>query len=702
MWRWLVWSAAFVLLGLFASSALVAFDLDPQVVSTYRGVGGQGGQGGLVVAGDHLYVADGTNGLQVLDIRDPANLKRIGGHATINAALAVKVAGGRAYVATGKGGLLMFDVSDPAEPRLIGSHAAKSFTADVAVVGGHAYLADAYAGLEVVDVSDPAHPVLVSNYGEKLSPGLWAYGNASAVAVSGSTAWLMLSSSGFLGIDIQDPANPMQITPLPSPHFGDPYYAGTFANIAITDTAFCYVGNFGWAISDRKTGKAVRSQGSQIDSSAFGVTIAADFAYVVGIGGGLYIVELGKATSPRLVGSFRIPVKPTDLAVAKGHAYVLGVEDGLTVIDVTPPANPQQRSSEIRGPGPGYFQDGTAFGNHAYTVSDAALHVFDIQDRTNPIIVGTNSSGGGSVVAVSGSYAYVLSSSAGLSILDIREPTRPQLVGTNISGGGHAVAASGNYAYVFTNASLTVFDASDPTHPTQVGAYVLNIPHFFVVFHLVVDGGFAYVSTFNDGFHIIDVRDPTSPRLAGSLPDSGPLAVAGGYAYLGSYPGLKVIDVRDPTLPRIAGVYDYSGEPVSLAVHERYVYILGGGLRVVDVSIPSAPRRVGGNPKFNFRPFARHRVWADGESVVASQGFDGVTIYDAFRPLEVSAVPTPDQTKVGLTVNGPRGVPFRVQRSPDLRSWDNLSNVILGDSPATLTDTGPLSGPTGFYRAVHP
>ena len=158
-WHRLILSAAFVLLSLWSSSALVAFDLNSQRVGTFRGVGSQGGAGGLAIVGDYMYVADGTNGLQVLDIRDRTNLKRVGGYATENTVLAVEVAGSHAYVAADKGGMLVFDVSDPTSPRLIGGHPAKTFTTDVALAGSYAYLADTYTGLQVLDISEPAHPV---------------------------------------------------------------------------------------------------------------------------------------------------------------------------------------------------------------------------------------------------------------------------------------------------------------------------------------------------------------------------------------------------------------------------------------------------------------------------------------------------------------------------------------------------------------
>jgi len=122
---------------------------------------------GLAVEGIYAFLA-GDN-LEVIDISQPANPRRVGGCAELGGGYygQIAVAGGRACV-VGDGLLRVFDVSDPANPRMTGecsvSGRAGSTTA-IVVAGDCAYVAapaagvDApAAGVEVFDIRDPAYP----------------------------------------------------------------------------------------------------------------------------------------------------------------------------------------------------------------------------------------------------------------------------------------------------------------------------------------------------------------------------------------------------------------------------------------------------------------------------------------------------------------------------------------------------------------
>ena len=60
---------------------------------------------GVAVSGPYAYVADYDAGLQVLDVSDPANPRRVGGYRTPGVARSVAVSGNYAYVADGDWGL---------------------------------------------------------------------------------------------------------------------------------------------------------------------------------------------------------------------------------------------------------------------------------------------------------------------------------------------------------------------------------------------------------------------------------------------------------------------------------------------------------------------------------------------------------------------------------------------------------------------
>ena len=71
-------------------------DVDPQRVSRFDT---PGTAHDVVVSGKYAYVADGPSGVQVLDISDPANLRRVGGYDTIGRCVSLRVSTNLVYVA---------------------------------------------------------------------------------------------------------------------------------------------------------------------------------------------------------------------------------------------------------------------------------------------------------------------------------------------------------------------------------------------------------------------------------------------------------------------------------------------------------------------------------------------------------------------------------------------------------------------------
>ena len=75
----------------------------------------------------------------------PSSPAEVGFHDTPGSAIGVAVAGDRAYVADGEEGLRVVDVSTPSSPAEVASHATSDFAWGVTVVGDYVYVAD-YAG----------------------------------------------------------------------------------------------------------------------------------------------------------------------------------------------------------------------------------------------------------------------------------------------------------------------------------------------------------------------------------------------------------------------------------------------------------------------------------------------------------------------------------------------------------------------------
>lgn len=103
---------------------------------------------------------------------------------------------------------------------------------------------------------------------------------------------------------------------------------------------------------------------------------------------------------------------------------------------------------------------------------DYGIRIYSLNNRAQPTLVSSVSfSGGASALAISGSYAYVATTSKKLEIVDISNPLSPQKRGSvQVSNSsdfqGEAVAVMGNLVFIagFMD-GMFVIDASNPDAP---------------------------------------------------------------------------------------------------------------------------------------------------------------------------------------------------------------------------------------------
>jgi len=178
------------------------------------GFGTGGDAQDVFVEADYAYIADGANGLVIVDVSNPlsprfagsdippsGNPSVAGVYDTAGFASGVAVSGDYAYVADGTNGLVIVDVSDPSAPVEAGSYDTTENAKKAAVKGDYVYLADGLNGLSVVDVSNPALPVRVGGY-------LTNPSEANDIFVSGNFAYLSDDNSTIHKLNVSNPASP--------------------------------------------------------------------------------------------------------------------------------------------------------------------------------------------------------------------------------------------------------------------------------------------------------------------------------------------------------------------------------------------------------------------------------------------------------------------------------------------------------------
>jgi hypothetical protein len=212
-------------------------------------------------------------------------------------------------------------------------------------------------------------------------------------------------------------------------------------------------------------------------------------------------------------------------------------------------------------------------------------------------------------VLIAAGPAHAADSSAGISVL--RTIPEPGVV---------SARAVGNLLYVSAVSGVSIYDVSDPRTPRRIGR--LELPNAQNE-DVDVGNGVMLVTDDPFGgrgiLHVVDVRDPRHPRVLsrystwapgldlfglGSSPGRGGIGHTATciqscrWAWLaGSPDGIEVVDLRDPSHPRYAGTVRAGAASGVFGTHDVQVdpsglaWVAGSrGTAAYDVSDPAHPR----------------------------------------------------------------------------------------------------------------
>jgi hypothetical protein len=149
----------------------------------------------VTLSGDYAYVADGTRGLLVIDIADPANPRRVGQVETGRGGWGVAISGNYAYVADSQAGLAVIDVSRPSSPERVGEYPMIGGALGVALWDRYVHVAAGAKGVEIINISNPAKPERVGGY--------VTGGDVAGVTISGGYIYLADHLLGLVVVRLQ-------------------------------------------------------------------------------------------------------------------------------------------------------------------------------------------------------------------------------------------------------------------------------------------------------------------------------------------------------------------------------------------------------------------------------------------------------------------------------------------------------------------
>lgn len=543
---------------------------------------------GIRVAGDYAFIADSAEGLRVVNVAELTPIEFIGNYDPGGFTLGLLVVGELGYVADGYNGLRILDLSDPARPRPLGRYPGEGVR-DVAVQGDYAYLSD-NLGLYILNISNPRTPTLVGH--------LASTDAADSIAVAGDYAYL--GSNDLAIVDISNPENPRRV--------GTYFTPGYTGDVAVIDN-YVYVadringneaeGGSGLHIVDASNPAAPQRVAVHYDW-AEAIAVAGSYAYVTGAGG-LHILDVSDPGAPVEIGAH--PAGGSAIAVTENRVYLAG--GYLIILDITDPSSPYRIFAHEL---PRIAWDVAVVGPYVYVAYDIrGLDIFDANNVREPQPVAAYKEMGEVWgLDVMDDTAYL--AAGNLHIVDVTDPATPRPLGMyDTAGTPRDVVVSGTHAYVAEGESgLQIVNVADPSAPVLAGAYD---PRGWIK-RLALAGNLLFFVEEADAilepsiFRVLDVSDPASPRVIGSVEGPTPtadIAVQGNFVYLSSG-GLFIFDVSNPTTPRQVGVFSAQNDTRGIYIDGDHAYLLQqerdsrdpvpGGMYVLNISDPTMPTRV--------------------------------------------------------------------------------------------------------------
>ncbi len=251
-----------------------------------------------------------------------------------------------------------------------------------------------------------------------------------------------------------------------------------------------------------------------------------------------------------------------------GKEYaLLGAFDGVAIVDVSNPSNPEL-SAKLRL---GTIFDVKAWRHYAYAVNGGTSgngFVIDVNDPRNPQVVGTFPSGHNLFITDSG---YMIKEIPGVQVWDLNpDPTNPQMVW---QGGveGHDASVIGNRLYDFHGTAGTfIYDFTNPKNPVLLGEITDPAISYHHSGWTSRDGRYLFIcdelaQNPSPDITVWDIQDPANPVRVGQFADSTAtvhnLYIIGDFAFISYYTaGFRVLDVSDPTHPKLLDEFDTTPE----------------------------------------------------------------------------------------------------------------------------------------------
>lgn len=289
----------------------------------------------VVISGKYAYLANGTDGLRIYDVSNPANPVNTGHVNDGGYAVGVAISGNYVLLGNGQDGLRIYDVSWPSNPVSVG-HAndggGSGYASHVAVSGNFAYLANATDGLRIYNISNKALP---RNIGHVAANG--DLSGPIGITLSGGRAYAACDQFGGLLIcDISNPTNPVALGQIDT--------GGIASGVAVSWPYAFLANGHNFRAYDVSNPVSPLPLG-QVETYpiAYDVAVSGNYAYLAIGSAGVQVFDVSNPTNLTLVAQTTTNYggNADSLAVCADYLYVANESDGLRIFWLGPPAPPQ-------------------------------------------------------------------------------------------------------------------------------------------------------------------------------------------------------------------------------------------------------------------------------------------------------------------------------------------------------------------------
>ncbi len=387
------------------------------------------------------------------------------------------------------------------------------------------------------------------------------------------------------------------------------------------------------------------------------------------------IIELGSSDTARVC---------MDIKVRDNYAITSTWNGGLQIIDISDPWNPELYGS--------LFSTDQCYGIDiqgeyvAMAVMSKGLRYIDISDLQNPLLAGSWSNNVPAYDAAFCDTVALMANWGSLQVINLAQAPNLNLVATLGSPYNYNMLVRNKTAYYCATDSILAVDLHAVPSLPVVGKHRAR----YMILDVAVSGDYAYVANLKKGMHILDVSDPTNPRLVGEecTYSASDIVVQGNYAYTvdDGLNRVRTYDISVPEAPVAVGEIFGGGDMNKLDIDDTLLCATMGssGFVVHSMASPESPNYLG---LFD-PPGTTWGVDLVDTIVYAACDNGGLRIYDAGSPASIH--------QEGYFATAKQAMAVAVRDTlAYVATWYGGLEIINVKNPAAMVRVGqmPLVGP---------